>query len=334
MKLRRRALLVGINQYAQKSMNLNSAVADAQAMARMLRRHQDHTANYDCRIWANQTEYGGPITRAALRKAVQQLFTDFRGDVLFYFSGHGSISATGGWLVTCDGTPNDWGISMGELLQFALYSQANDILLILDCCHAGDLGNWSTQGTERGTRTALLREDMTIIAASTPKEVAFEGADHGYFTASVLNALEGGAADPMGWVTAPSIYAYVERRFGSGPQQPVYKSHAAQVSVIRQCAPLIERRKLDYLIEVFPTHDFHFKLTPGFEPEGRNGKARKPVDPRKVELAYLFKEYRDAGLLKPTIPGEQLYWTALRSHTVELTLRGQEYWWLVKQGKI
>jgi hypothetical protein len=335
MRTKRRALIVGIDHYQQQGMDLKSAVADARGMASMLGSHQDHTANYDCRLWADQTDYEGPITRAALRKAMQQLFTDFHGDVLFYFSGHGSISATGGWLVTHDGSPNDWGISMGELLQLALYSQANDILLILDCCHAGDLANWALQNREAGTRTAaVLREDMTVIAASMPREVAIETGEHGFFTAAVLSALEGGAADAMGWVTAPSIYAYVERRFWGWPQQPVYKSHATQVTVVRQCAPLIDRRKLGRLIEIFPTPDSLFRLSPAFEPGDGHGKVRKPVNSEKVELAGLFKEYRDAGLLKPSVSGEQLYRTALRSHTVELTPHGQEYWWLVKQGKI
>ena len=35
---------------------------------------------------------------------------------------------------------------------------------------------------------------------------------------------------------------------------------------------------------------------------------------------------RDAGLLKATVPGEDLYYVAQRSHTVELTLFGKEYW--------
>lgn len=332
---RRRALIVGIDHYQREGMELKSAVADARAMASMLKSNQDRTANFDCKLWADQTDVGTPITRAVLRKAVQQLFAEFRGDALFYFSGHGSISATGGWLVTCDGDRNDWGVSMDEVLKWAMQSQANDIFLIFDCCHAGDFANWTFQNRDSGNRPmAVLREDMTVMAACMPREVAIETPDHGLFTAAVLSALEGGAADTMGWVTAPSIYAYVERRLGGWLQQAVYKSSSTKVTVVRKCAPLIERLKLDRLIELFPSHDFRFQLSPEFEPEDKNGKMREPVIPEMVGLALLFKEYRDSGLLKPSIPGEQLYWTARNSHTVELTPRGQEYWWLVKQEKI
>jgi hypothetical protein len=329
-------LIVGIDQYQESRMALGAAVADARAMAEILGSHEDGTANYDCLLWPGQTEREGPVTRAALRKGLQELFADYRGDVLFYFSGHGTISPTGGWLVTSDGSSGDWGIPMEEVLQLALRSDANDILLLLDCCHGGGLADAGLLNTRAGDgrATAALREDMTVIAASMAREVAVEAGGHGLFTAALLSALEGGAADHMGWVTAPSIYAYAERRFGGWPQQPVYKTHATRVSVVRQCAPLVERLKLGRLVEIFPSQDFPFPLDPEFEPEDEEGNVHLPVNPTKVELARLFKEYRDASLLKPSIPGEQLYWTARRSHTVELTPRGREYWRLVRDKKI
>jgi hypothetical protein len=58
------------------------------------------------------------------------------------------------------------------------------------------------------------------------------------------------------------------------------------------------------------------------------------VDEQKVALGDLFREYRDAGLLRASTPGEQLYWTALRGHSVELTERGRGYWWLAGNGKL
>ena len=51
-------------------------------------------------------------------------------------------------------------------------------------------------------------------------------------------------------------------------------------------------------------------------------------------MAHLLKAYRDAGLLKASDPGLQLFWVARQSGTVELTPRGQEYWWLIVNDKI
>ena len=98
--------------------------------------------------------------------------------------------------------------------------------------------------------------------------------------------------------------------------------------------PLIERLKLLELIEHFPSVNYKYELDPEHEPEDEHGNFHEPVNHEKVAIAKLFKEYRDSGLLKPSTPGEQLYWTARRYHTVELTNRGREYWNLVKDGKI
>jgi hypothetical protein len=331
----RRALLIGINTYTSPVTNLRNAVADAQEVARFLGHHSDGKPNFDCRLLCDQMEDGKPVGRANLREAITELFTDSSGTALFYFSGHGVLTPEGGFLCTTDAMKNDWGVSMDELMVRANASKAKDVVIILDCCHSGDIANPAIlKGAGGGNPLALVRENCTVIAASRDFQVSIEAAGHGLFTAAVIEALDGGAADHMGWVTAPSIYAYVERRFGTSSQRPVYKSHTTSVTVVRECAPLIERLKLHDITKHFPVVDFKFALDPEFEPEDETGKLHEPVNERKVEIALLFKDYRDAGLLKPSSPKEQLYWTARKSHTVELTPRGREYWTLVKKGLI
>jgi len=326
----KRALLVGINEYDHIS-KLTACVADATSMHELLRRNADGSPNYHCRLLTYDQKQTSPkITQPVLRAACVDLFkhTD---EVLLYFSGHGALSETGGYLATCDARRDNWGISMDEIVRLANRSQARDILVILDCCHAGEIGDSPFSGDNP---IAVLRENMTVIAASRGSEVAMEGDGHGLFTAALLDALDGGAADHMGWVTAPSIYAYVERRFGGWDQRPIYKSHATNMTVVRQCAPLIERLKLHELVKHFPAEDYKYRLTPEHEPEDERGRVRKPVDKDKVKVAQLFKEYRDAGLLKASRAGEQFFSVARRRHTVELTLRGREYWRLVVNGVI
>ena len=330
----RRALLVGINSYAHAA-KLAGCVADAQAMRERLERHKDGKPNYECRGLLDTLEDGTPITRAALRAVCRELFEHFKGEVLLYFSGHGALTTAGGYLCTCDATPDDWGVPMQEIVQMASTSPARDMLLILDCCHSGDIANPALLNAKSmGDPLAVLREDMTVIAASRNTQVAVEAGGHGLFTAAVLDALDGGAADHLGWVTAPAIYAYVERRFGAWDQRPIYKAHTTGVTVVRECEPLIDRLKLHKLPELFPSPDVQYPLDPEYEPEDEHGNLHEPVNPAKVAMAQLFKEYRDAGLLKATVPGEQLFWTARRGHTVELTARGREYWWLVRNKKV
>jgi len=330
----RKALIVGINTY-NKVASLSACVADAEAMAAVLERHKDGALNYQCRALVDQMEDGSPITRAKLRGACRDLFSNFKGDVLLYFSGHGVLTDTGGLLCTTDATKDDWGVPMQEVVDMALRSPAQDILMLLDCCHSGDIANPALLNTGQSNNPlATLREGMTVIAASRDAQVAIESGGHGLFTAALLDALEGGAADHMGWVTAPAIYSYISRRFGAWDQRPIYKSNATDVTVVRECEPLIERLKLHRLTQLFPSQDYKYRLDPEYEPEDELGNVKEPVNHEKVAIARLFKEYRDAGLLKPSSSNEQLFWTAKRGGTVELTPRGREYWWLVANNKI
>ena len=273
------------------------------------------------------------VTRPRLREACRELF-DYTGDVLFYFSGHGSLTKVGGYLATCESEADDWGIPMQEIIDLASLSPARDILVILDCCHAGATGTPAIFGRPGDPNPlAVLRDNMTVIASSRASESSVEAGEHSLFTASVLDALDGGAADHVGWVTAQSIYAYVERGFGGWVQRPVYKSHATELTVVRRCAPLIEWFKLHEIVKHFPTADYKFELDPEYEPEDEHGNVLEPVNHEKVKLAKLFKDYRDVGLLKST-SGEQFYWVARHSGMLELTLRGREYWRLVKGKRI
>lgn len=330
----KRALLVGIDEYDEFS-KLTGCVADAVAMQQTIKRNADGSPNYSCRLLA----YGGEhreakVTRRLLRETCRELF-DYTGDVLLHFSGHGALTETGGYLATCDAQTDDWGIPMQEIIQLANNSKARDILLILDCCHSGDAANSPLFNSAFNQNPlAILRENMTVLAASRPSQLAVEFQGHGLFTAAVLEALDGGAADNLGWVTAQSIYAYVERGFGDWVQRPIYKSHTSELTVVRQCAPLIERLKLHDLLKYFPTPEHRYQLDPEYEPEDEFGRLYEPVNKEKVQIAKQFKEYRDAGLLRTSVSGEQFFWAARNSHTVELTLRGREYWRLVTKDRI
>ena len=224
---------------------------------------------------------------------------------------------------------------MQEVVDLALKSPAREILLILDCCHSGDFANPATMNRGAGVSPlATLRENMTVIAASRAKEVAIEAGGHGLFTGALLDALEGGAADHMGLVTAPALYAYVRRRFSAQDQGPVYKTNSTEVLTVRECEPLIDRLQLRQLSTLFPTADHKYPLDPEFEPEDEHGNVKEPVNKEKVAIAQLFKSYRDAGLLKPSDPKLQLFWVARRNETVELTPRGREYRWLLVNDKL
>jgi len=93
----RKALVVGVNDYP--SSPLSGCVNDANAIATMLESHGDGSPNFGVRLITCPST---AITRPVLREAIEQLFTGDADMALLYFSGHGYVKSTGGYLVTTD----------------------------------------------------------------------------------------------------------------------------------------------------------------------------------------------------------------------------------------
>lgn len=314
----RKALLVGIDHYAQMK-PLTGCVADATAIRDLLQSNEDGSNNYDCRLLVSSSE---TITRKLLRSRWNSLFSDFPGDILFYFSGHGAPLRSGGYIMTQDGDRDDPGLAMDELLTLANWSEARSVLLILDCCHAGHLGSpAATRWGIGGRFQAQLREGLTILAASRPTDPAYDLHGHGVFTRLVLQALSGGAADVRGRVSAASIYAYAEQALGAWDQRPMYKSHADSLPPVRQCKPAVSDEVLRELPSLFEGPESRHRLDPSYE----------FTHPSKVQAHVdrfdKFKQLRNAHLLT-TESGGDLYFVALESGNVLLTPLGQFYWQL------
>lgn len=321
----KRALLVGINEYNHLT-SLNGCVRDATEMETVLSRNWDGSRNFDCRLLTSP----GPdiLTKGFLRQQWRALFDDFRGDVLFYFSGHGSPTDVGGYLVTQDGILEDPGLPMDDVVTMANNSQARTVLLIVDCCFSGSTGNPSSLQAGGLENRALLREGVTILAASRPSEVSMEIGGHGVFTDLVLGALRGGGADVRGRVSAASVYAYAEAALSSWEQRPVYKSHASQLDPVRHCEPKVSDALLRELPTYFTNPNDTYQLDPTYEETNREAAV-----PENVAIFKKFKALQVAGLLRPFV-GNHLYWAAERQGYVELTDLGKFYIRLVNHDLI
>jgi hypothetical protein len=217
---------------------------------------------------------------------------------------------------------------MNDLLTLATKSRAKSVLLILDCCFAGGLGDPTIlKGSGGVENMALLREGLTILAASRPMQTAALAGKYSLFTNLVVGALRGGAADVRGHVSAAAIYAYAELALGHWEQRAVYKSHAYMLNPVRKCKPYVSDGLLRELPEIFDKLDHKYKLDPSYEHTEPN------ADPKHVALFNKFKILRNARLL--TTEGDKdLYYVALESLTIELTPLGQYYWQLANSKRI
>jgi Caspase domain len=328
----KRALLVGIDDYPGSP--LTGCVADAKEMARLLERNDDGSRNYHTRVSTSDTE---TLDRGRLRTLLRELFDNSRNaQLLFFFSGHGAQTPWGAELVTQDYSENALGVSMNDVITLANESPAEEVVIILDTCFSGDLGN--IPGLQPlglsdafGAGRALIREGVTILAASQATQTAAEINSQGAFTRLLLDGLEGGAADHLGEISALSLYNFTSRAFGGWEQRPVLKSHITCSSPLRVGKPWIDPALLRQLPNYFSSPDTRYKMSPSHEGIRPIPAGTQPTS--EQEAFDYFKELRNAGLLI-TDGNKDLYFVALASEDVYLTALGKYFWTLAKEDKL
>lgn len=318
----RAALCIGIDEYSIGS--LTGCSKDANRMAEILRIHHDGSPNFQCRV---ETAPPGSslnlITRASLREMIDQFFQLRADTALLHFSGHGTVNNLDGYLVTQDAKRYDEGVAMGDVLKWANDSRAREVVIFLDCCFSGNLGVAPTIDNSK----AVLREGVSILTASRSDQPSVEDSGGGLFTSLVVDALSGGAADVLGAVTAPSIYAYVEAALGVWEQRPLFKSHVAQLVPLRHCEPPIDRSLLRRLPILFPVPAEDFPLDPTYE------NTSTTADPAHVAIFQDLQKLSRVHLVVPYgVP--HMYDAAMNSTACRLTPSGRYYWRLASSNRI
>lgn len=142
----RRALLVGIDKYADPANNLNGCVNDTYRMSETLQ--EMGFEPYDIRVVHNER-----ATAAGIRERIEWLLDDVKsGDIrLLHYSGHGAQIAGYGINSEVDRldeclVPHDFNWSQETAIiddwLFERYSQLpydSRLVMVLDCCHSGGM---------------------------------------------------------------------------------------------------------------------------------------------------------------------------------------------------
>lgn len=319
----RRALVVGIDHYAGAP--LSGCVADATSLDGLLQTHNDGQPNWTTDLVVSEVGQS-PITREVLRAKLTKLFKNSRDtDLLFFFAGHGAQTPWGADLVAQD----KLGVSMNDLMTLAIDSPARTVTIILDCCFSGDTGNTpglQSSGVEASYRLGktLLRENVTILAASRATETSAEVGGHGAFTRVLLDGLDGGATDHRGNVTALSLYGYVSPAFDAWEQRPVLKTSMTEPLVLRVGPPWLDSELLRDLTKHFPTAYHRLPLTPEHEGDGRPFPTGELGTEQQQQFDYLGR-LRNANLVT-TDDRQDHYWAAMNGGDVYLTPLGRYFW--------
>lgn len=317
----RKALVVGIDFYENVS-PLYGCVNDAYSVKSGLERHADGTINFSVQL-LTATGRDSAISRKALKSKVQELFSDDHCQVaLFYFSGHGYIESTGGYLITSDCKDGDDGFPLNELLDIVNMSKATSRIVILDSCHSGIAGT-----PTKSDNNAVLNEGVTILTASSAEQYATERNGHGVFTTLFVDALNGGASNLVGDITPGSIYAHIDQSLGPWEQRPIFKTNVRNFTSIRKVNPPINLVDLRRITELFTDVGAEFKLDPSYEPDSIN-----PIS-ENTEKFSILQKYNRVNLVVP-VGEEHMYYAAMNSKSCKLTPLGIHYWNLVTNERI
>lgn len=314
----KKALIVGIDDYPKHP--LNGCVNDANAISTILETNGDGSPNFDVKIITSPNLV---VSRSTLREAIESLFAGDSDMALFYFSGHGYIKSTGGYLVTTDAKKYDEGVSMDDILSLANNSQAKNKIVVLDCCHSGALGSPSMSGS----KISQLSEGLSVLTASRDSESALEVNGAGVFTSLLVDALQGGAADLRGNITPGSLYAYVDEALGAWDQRPIFKTNVSSFTSIRKIPPKIPFEIMRKLTEYFATPEAEHKLNPTYE------DTEITAIPENVKIVKNLQRFQSVGLVVP-VDAEFMYFAAKNSTSCKLTALGYQYWRLVSEKKL
>jgi outer membrane protein assembly factor BamB len=217
---RYRALLIGNSTYPADEHNLQTLKGPVKDIAALHHALIDPCsglfADLDVTLLPEATS-----TRAI--RALGKFFREAARDdvLLIYFSGHGKLDQSGRLHLCMQDTDStdllSTAVSSVRINEFAGASHARNVVIVLDCCHAGafrggELGD-AVAGPGRYVLTSC-RETQLANDATVENGTSF-------FTQHLVDGLVEAAADQDGdgYVTFSELYAYVDRRLREGGKQ-------------------------------------------------------------------------------------------------------------------
>lgn len=322
----RKALCVGIDSY-QNVEDLHGCVNDADAVKAALERNGDGTLNFEVKLMSATSE-NAYISRIQLKDAIEELFRSESEIAVFYYAGHGSFDAVGGYLCTSEITRPDEGLSLNDIMEFVSQSKAQNKVVILDSCSSGAIAKPTQMANY-----SVLHNGTTLLAACGEKEYATEQNNHGVFTSLLVEALYGGAMNLLGEVSPGSIYSYIDRSLGAWEQQrPVFKANINNFVSLRRNAPPISISELRRITEFFEIPQEEYHLDPTYEHD-KHEVENKEVNKEHENIFGILQRYVKLNLVVP-VDEDHMYYAAIRSKSCKLTAQGQHYWNLVKKNTI
>ncbi|MDB9403844.1 SUMF1/EgtB/PvdO family nonheme iron enzyme [Microcystis sp. CS-574] len=239
----RYALVIGINDYDDRNFlpSLSKPAKDAEAVAQFLENTKtfENVERLPNRWIAAEKRFevvSGKVTGNEVLQALQQILSGEQTknqEVLIYFSGHGfrlinRIGDGEAYLATSDSQPDGKNaISLDrELNPLLRRSSLSNLVVMLDCCHAGALLPENRELDRILLEPSLSafndKQDYFLITACRSEQVAWEDEEYSLFTAALLEGLSPQQADPKtGEISADRLFDFVSRELRGKGQEPI-----------------------------------------------------------------------------------------------------------------
>ena len=218
MNENRLAILIGSSEFPEepKLQQLQAPIKDVERLAATLKSEdRGHFASVS--ILNNRPHY--EVVRDIQRTLNKANKDDL---VLLYYSGHGKLNRSGHLYLTASDTVlselESSSIAIADILNFVDVSKAQRVLVILDCCYSGAVGDVFSKGSvdDQLQLASTQGRGTYIMTASTGIQTAQEkeGDQQSVFTKHLVKGIESGEADQDrdGMVTVDELYDYVHRK--------------------------------------------------------------------------------------------------------------------------
>lgn len=236
------ALVVGVNEYANKAQGISSlrfAVKDAEAIYRSL--VDEQSGGFDpAHVTLLTDNTPEKPTSATIGKALNRIMTQAKENdlVVIYFSGHGYEEEGRAYLLPANADLEALDYSAIERDAFVRQIDkipANKVIVILDACHSGGV-NRGGKGVGRDAALAQSyyerfagSQGRAFIASSSGGELSWEdeAEGHGVFTHALARGMSGAAdtAPRDGIVTLQELRAYLESQVSTWAGQRGKSQH-------------------------------------------------------------------------------------------------------------
>lgn len=215
-----RALLIGNSTYPADEHNLQTLKGPVKDIAAVNRALVDRSTGLFDDV--DVTLLPETTSTRALRTLSKFFGGADRDDVLLvFFSGHGKLDQSGRLHLCMQDTETtdllSTAVSSTRLNEFAEASRARNVVIVLDCCHAG-----AFRGGDFGD--AVAGPGRYVLTSCRGTQLANDATvDNGtsYFTQHLVDGLLGAAADrdEDGFVDFSDLYSYVDRQLREDGKQ-------------------------------------------------------------------------------------------------------------------